>query len=154
MKSMLIKFTAVLLIALAGFNFVSSTGLVFAGISDESKTAVCEGVGLTSGGAGCDTADNSGAGITGTIKLAVNVLSLLVGIAAVIMIIIGGFKYITSQGESSNTASAKNTVLYAIIGLIIVALAQLIVRFTLDKVGKSSAGCPSGQTSQADGSCQ
>jgi hypothetical protein len=50
------------------------------------------------------------------------------------MIIIGGFKYITSGGDSNNVSSAKNTILYAIIGLIIVALAQTIVRFILGRV--------------------
>jgi hypothetical protein len=49
------------------------------------------------------------------------------------MIIIGGFRYITSGGDSGSVSSAKNTVLYAIVGLIIVALAQVIVRFVLSK---------------------
>jgi len=67
------------------------------------------------------------------IKLVINFFSFIVGVVAVIMVIIGGFKYITSGGESSNVAGAKNTILYAIIGLIIVALAQVIVRFVLGK---------------------
>jgi hypothetical protein len=49
------------------------------------------------------------------------------------MIIYGGFRYITSGGESGSISSAKNTILYAIIGLIIVALAQFIVKFILAK---------------------
>ncbi len=64
----------------------------------------------------------------------INVLSVIIGIVAVIMIIWGGFKFITSSGDSGNVSSAKNTVIYAIIGLIIVALAQVIVRFVLNKV--------------------
>jgi hypothetical protein len=47
------------------------------------------------------------------------------------MIIIGGFRYITSGGKQESVTSAKNTILYAIIGLVIVALAQIIVRFVL-----------------------
>ena len=50
------------------------------------------------------------------------------------MIVVGGLKYITSGGDSSNVTGAKNTILYAIIGLIIVALAQLLVRFVLRTV--------------------
>ncbi len=106
------------------------------------------------GGNGCGDAEKSGAGLTGIIKLAVNLLSLIVGVAAVIMIIIGGLKYITSQGESSNTASAKSTILYAVIGLIVVALAQFIVRFTLNRAGQASAGCKTGQKLQPNGSCK
>ena len=61
----------------------------------------------------------------------VNILSVVVGIVAVIMIIIGGFRYVTSGGKQESVSSAKNTILYAIIGLVIVALAQIIVHFVL-----------------------
>jgi uncharacterized membrane protein len=61
----------------------------------------------------------------------INIFSWIVGVIAVIMIIVGGLKYITSGGDSSNVSSAKNTILYALVGLVIVALAQFIVRFVL-----------------------
>jgi hypothetical protein len=59
---------------------------------------------------------------------------------AVVMIIIGGLKYITSGGDSGNVTGAKNTILYAIIGLVIVALAQFIVRFVLSKTTGTVGG--------------
>lgn len=68
------------------------------------------------------------------VKQIINLLSALVGIVAVIMIIVGGLRYITSGGNDQSVTSAKNTILYAIIGLIIVALAQVLVRFTLSKI--------------------
>lgn len=61
----------------------------------------------------------------------VNIISVIVGVVAVIMIIFGGFRYITSGGDSNKVGTAKNTILYALIGLVIVALAQFIVRFVL-----------------------
>ena len=64
----------------------------------------------------------------------VNFFSLIVGAVSIIMIIYGGFKYITSGGDSAGVTAAKNTILYAIIGLIIVALSQLIVRFILSRI--------------------
>lgn len=67
------------------------------------------------------------------LALIINVLSIVVGIIAVIMVIWGGFKFITSGGDSSKVTSARNTIIYAIIGLIIVALAQTIVKFVLAK---------------------
>jgi len=67
----------------------------------------------------------------------INILSAVVGIVAVIMIIVGGFRYITSGGSDTGVTGAKNTILYAIIGLIIVALAQILVRFVLSKVTNS-----------------
>ena len=63
----------------------------------------------------------------------INIFSVVVGIIAVIMIVYGGFRYITSGGDSGKVTSARNTILYAIIGLIIVALAQFIVKFVLRK---------------------
>jgi hypothetical protein len=67
------------------------------------------------------------------IRTVINVFSIVVGVVAVIMIIVGGLKYITSGGDSGNITSAKNTILYAIVGLIVVALAQIIVRFVLER---------------------
>ncbi len=60
-----------------------------------------------------------------------NTFSIIVGAASVIMIIYGGFRYVTSGGESGRVGAAKNALLYAIVGLAIVALAQLIVHFVL-----------------------
>jgi len=67
----------------------------------------------------------------------INIFSLIVGIVSVIMIIVGGFRYITSGGASENVSGAKNTIIYAIIGLVVVALAQFIVQFVLNKVTQS-----------------
>jgi hypothetical protein len=75
--------------------------------------------------------------INDIIHTIVNLLSALVGVVAVIMIIVGGFRYITSGGNDTSVTSAKNTILYAIIGLVVVALAQIIVRFTLSKLTNS-----------------
>ncbi|MBP9853184.1 MAG: hypothetical protein QG629_892 [Patescibacteria group bacterium] len=72
-----------------------------------------------------------GRGIEGTIKRIINFFSVLVAVVSVIMIIWGGFKYVTSGGESNNVSSAKNTIIYALVGLVIVALAQFIVQFVL-----------------------
>ncbi len=70
------------------------------------------------------------------IRTVINLFSLIVGVVSVIMIIIGGLKYITSGGDSGNVTGAKNTIVYALIGIIIVSLAQFIVRFVLTKVAQ------------------
>jgi len=72
--------------------------------------------------------------INDIIRTVINMFSLVVGVVSVIMIIIGGLKYITSGGDSGNVSGAKNTILYAVIGIVIVALAQFIVRFVLTKI--------------------
>lgn len=93
--------------------------------------AVTEGV---QGGVGCgDTGTTPGSlfdsgGIFTTI---VNILLFLIGAIAVIMLIIGGVRYTISGGDSGNVTAAKNTILYAIIGLIVAILAYAIVNFVL-----------------------
>lgn len=104
--------------------------------SSEGAKAACAAVGAASGGSGCST--TSGTDLNSTIKTVVNILSIIVGIIAVIMIIVGGLKFITSTGDSNNVNSARNTILYAVIGLVVVALAQIIVKFVLSKVAIKS----------------
>ncbi|HXY18035.1 MAG TPA: pilin [Candidatus Nitrosopolaris sp.] len=87
-------------------------------------------------GASCGGTDAT-TSINNLVRTIVNLLSAIVGIVAVIMIIVGGLRYITSGGNDTSVTGAKNTILYAIVGLIVVALAQLIVRFTLSKVTNS-----------------
>lgn len=78
---------------------------------------------------------SQGNALLNIIPVVINILSVIVGVIAVIMVIVGGLKYITSSGEPGNVTSAKNTILYAVIGLVVVALAQIIVRFVLSEVG-------------------
>lgn len=82
-----------------------------------------------------DCATEGGEGkVNSLIQKVINVLSAIVGVIAVIMIIIGGFRYITSGGAADKVTSAKNTILYGLIGLVIVALAQIIVKFVFTQV--------------------
>jgi hypothetical protein len=67
----------------------------------------------------------------------IDIFSIIVGAVSVIMIIIGGFRYIVSGGESSNVSGAKNTIIFAIVGLVIVVLAQILVQFVLAKTSSS-----------------
>ncbi len=75
--------------------------------------------------------DNSLFGPGGIATRLVNLFSYIIAIAGVIVIIIGGFKYVISSGDQQNINNAKNTILYAVIGLAIAAVAQLFVRFVL-----------------------
>lgn len=64
----------------------------------------------------------------------VTLLSVIAGIVAVFMIIFAGFKYVTSRGDASVVSSAKNTIVYVIVGLLFVAFAQLIVQFVISQI--------------------
>ncbi len=66
-----------------------------------------------------------------------NALNIAFGVAAsiaVLMVVIGGFRYIVAHGDPSQTASAKNGILYAIIGLVVVMAAYSIVTFVVGKI--------------------
>lgn len=127
------KFIKRVMLSLA-VTFSFSLALVPSVAHGQSKADICEGIGLTSGGSG-DCSDPAGSpSVNSTIETVVNLLSLVVGIIAVIMVIIGGLKYILSSGDSNQINSAKNTILFALVGLAIVALAQVLVRFVIKRV--------------------
>lgn len=102
---------------------------VFAQNSNDAsaKDAVCESLGQASS-AECGS---SGGDIDNILRTVLNILSFVAGVIAVIMIIIAGVRFITSQGDSSSVAGARQTVIYAIVGVVIVLISQVIVRFVL-----------------------
>lgn len=72
-------------------------------------------------------------GSQGVITQIINILLFAIGIISVIMIIVGGIRYTTSNGDSNKVTAAKNTVMYAVIGLVIAIFAYAIVNFVVDK---------------------
>jgi energy-converting hydrogenase Eha subunit B len=82
--------------------------------------------------------DNATSTANNLVSIIINIISVIVGVVAVIMIIYAGFRYVTSGGSDDSVKTAKNTILYAIIGLVIVALAQIIVHFVLAKTSQAS----------------
>lgn len=67
----------------------------------------------------------------GLIKRVVNILLFIIGAIAVIMLIIGGIRYTISGGDQNSVTAAKNTILYAIVGIIVAIFAYAIVNFVL-----------------------
>jgi hypothetical protein len=70
------------------------------------------------------------------IKQVINVIMFILGRIAVIMIIIGGIRYVVSGGDSGAVTSAKNTIFYAVIGLVVALLAYAIVNFVVSSFVK------------------
>jgi hypothetical protein len=131
------------IISTLSIAFLAITPLAFAGVANAQGAQSLEPggspnvTGSLEQGTCLSTDDCSNAptatneSVNSTVALVINIFSWIVGVISVIMIIWGGFKYITSGGDSNNVTAAKNTILYAIIGLVIVALAQVIVRFVI-----------------------
>ena len=83
-------------------------------------------------------------GNAGIFTQIVNVMLFLVGILSVIMLIFGGLRYVISRGESKAVEAAKNTILYAIVGLIVSILSYAIVNFVVTSFAGSNGavnGC-------------
>jgi glucose uptake protein GlcU len=77
-------------------------------------------------------------GDTGIFRQITDTILYIVGIIAVIMLIWGGIRYVVSGGDAKKVTDAKNTILYAIIGLIISFLAYAIVRFVVNALPSDS----------------
>lgn len=117
-----------LILAIAMVGVVSLTGL-----SSVSALTLQEGAEA----ARCDGCPENLFGDAGVFKQVTNTVLYIVGIIAVIMLIIGGIKYVVSGGDSKKVTDAKNTILYAIIGLIIAFLAFAIVNFVISALPSS-----------------
>lgn len=73
-------------------------------------------------------------GVDGVLTSVIEWLTAIVGVASVIMIIIGAIRYITSGGQPQSAESARNTIIYAIIGLVVSLIAQAIVVLVLNRI--------------------
>ncbi len=104
-----------------------------AGLSSVSALTLQEGAEA----ARCDGCPTDLFGDTGVFKQVTNTILYIVGIIAVVMLIIGGIKYVISGGDAKKVTDAKNTVLYAIIGLVIAFLAFAIVNFVISALPSS-----------------
>jgi hypothetical protein len=104
-----------------------------AALFDGAKEDACAGANLRSNSPG-NCGDKAAKTLTARIQDFINLFSIIIGIVAVIMIIVAGLRYVTAGGDANSIGSAKNTLIYAVIGLIVAALAQIIVRFVLGEV--------------------
>lgn len=86
----------------------------------------------------CDNCPSNLFGDTGVFRQITNTILYIVGVVTVIVLIWGGLRYVLSGGDSKKVTDAKNTVLYAIIGLIISFLAFAIVNFVVDTLPSDS----------------
>lgn len=121
---------AVVIISLISFSGMAAP-LVMAQNCNPSTTQGAIQCGADQAGGNGQSPSQATTNVNDTTKAIINILSAVVGIAAIIMLIISALSYITSNGDSEKIKKAKNTLVYAIIGLVIVALAQVIANFAL-----------------------
>lgn len=124
-----------------GFVVISWLGVFSAGIASAQDKLFPGCSGAQAESAVCKDKDpgqtqerNSLFGPDGILTRVINILALIIGIAAVIVIVIAGIQYMVSTGDPTKVNNAKNAILYAAIGLAVAVFARLIVVFVIDKL--------------------
>jgi hypothetical protein len=124
--------TALIAFGLIAFvGFVASPVIGIASAQENTASEICPGI---YPGGECPPKEETDEKVNKVIKNIINLFSLVVGVTSVVMIIVGGLKYIVSSGDPAKITSAKNTILYALIGLVVVAMSQTIVYFVLNRL--------------------
>lgn len=96
----------------------------------DTKTIVCDSVNQVDSSCG----DDKILGPNGILTKIVQTLVFIIGAVSVIVIIIGGLRYVVSGGDPQGTKGAKDMILYAIVGVIVAILAQGIVTFVISRI--------------------
>ena len=86
-------------------------------------------------GKACATACNTTTPLQGLFAAITSTLVYLVGALSVIMLIVGGLRYVTSAGDSKRVADAKSTITYAIVGVVVALLAYAVIKFVTGAIG-------------------
>lgn len=89
---------------------------------------------ILNGASGASGEARNDAKLSADFEKVVNFILYVLGAVAIIMIIFGGFRYVVSGGDGSAITAAKNTILYAVIGLIVALLAYAIVNFVIGEI--------------------
>lgn len=129
-----------LLIPIASlFLLVSSTSafdLFKTCVPEADGTQICGPCAKNPNATGCSGSGTTENPVVKIIRSAANILAIATGIAAVILIIVGGITMITSAGNAERVASGRKQIISAIVGLVIVALAWVIVSFVTERLIK------------------
>ena len=142
---LLIGVIALVFVVIGGVKYITSGG--DEGQAEEGKKAVLNAmigivvVGLATvivnfafGAVGASLPLPGSGDLAGAIWLVTNAFLVIVGVIALVFVVIGGVRYVVSQGDEGETETAKKTILYALIGLIVIGLSAVIVNFVLSAV--------------------
>jgi hypothetical protein len=93
----------------------------------DTKTGACTG----NDSAPCQASGDSIAALLGSV---ISLLLFIAGAIAVLVIVVGGIRYITSDGDPSAASKAKNTIIYALVGLVVAVMSYSIVNFVIGRI--------------------
>lgn len=112
---------------LAGASLFMSTATAYA----DAKDDLCKGVTAATGQACSSKGDDTA--VSGAVRTTLRILQVIAGIFAIFYLIYAGIKFITSTGSSDGVKSARNTIIYTSVGLVVVLIAEAIIRFVLNR---------------------
>ena len=120
------------------FTKILTAGMLMVGLLGVFTPAVsaANGINICSGNENSVYCKNKNTGetqVNGLIKTIVEVLLTAVGAISIIMIVIGGIMFALSSGDAQKAAKARNTVLYAVVGLAVSLFASAIVNFVFNR---------------------
>ena len=123
--------------AVMAFGLVAVSAPAYAVEPTCTDTTLTLDCGVNSAGT-ADTKNKKLFGPQGIFQNIASILIFIVGAIAVIMLIIGGLRYVLSAGDSKNVTAAKDTILYAIVGIVVALLSLALVNFVVGSVNKQS----------------
>jgi hypothetical protein len=115
--------------------------------ADASTDAACGALTQLNNDQDCTTGATK---VSSVLETIVQIISFLAGAIAVVMIVLAGFKFITSGGDANKVASARNSLIYALIGIVVVALAQTIIHFALNNATQADPCASNSNVPAAD----
>ena len=141
MRNKYLKTIIITLIAVIGLSFFGSCPNTHA---DDDLCNSQDVPQTVKDAAGCNQMKDQ---LPDTIAGILNAIIIVSGTVAVVFVLIGGVNYMTSSGDAGKLEKAKKTILYAVIGLAICALAFAIVNWTVDAIKNAATDSGGGQTS-------
>lgn len=127
--------------ALISIVFIGCLGFGFLALTNDAsaKSIISEACTFAPDSETCksdsaNAVENPLTGTSGTLYKVSQVIAIIAGIAAVIVIIISGIRYIISGGDSQKVSSAKSTLIGAVVGLVVIVLAQTIITFVVKRL--------------------
>ena len=114
-----------MVIGLAGATLVPQT------VSAQEPFDACD-INASSDLCATERRSNRGDGYSHVVKSVVNILLYIVGVAAVVVIIVSGIRYVVSAGNTQTVQAAKSSIGYAVAGLLLAVVAYAIVNYVLD----------------------
>jgi Type IV secretion system pilin len=131
---MIRKLTTLHILTLVLFCFAFLPQPAFAAVCNSgSVKSFKDSANMCLNGTPTEETDNTGP-LMKVIQDVISTLLFAAGVAAVVVLVLGGFRFVTSEGDANKASQAKRTIFYAVIGLVVAASAYTVVAFVTNQL--------------------